>query len=232
MFLELVDSLRCVRPHEDSWLVARADELVERHIVRGELGCPVCEARYAVRDGIVDFAADAARAQAADASRGSASTRAAAQSDSGAGAEANQALALRAAALLGLTEPGGLVVLVGEWTACACQLLDMIEGVQLLALNPAQELQSGGPLSLALIPDVLPLAAASARGIALDAAHATPSLLAGAARALVPSGRLIAPASTLVPESLRELARDDEHWVAAANPPSNVSAPVPIALRR
>ena len=55
MFLELVDSLRCVRAHEDSWLVARADELVARHIVRGALGCPICEARYAVRNGIADF---------------------------------------------------------------------------------------------------------------------------------------------------------------------------------
>jgi hypothetical protein len=59
-----------------------------------------------------------------------------------------------------------------------------------------------------------------------------PSLLAGAGRALGPRARLIAPASALVPASLQELARDDEHWVAAAAPPSNVSAPVPIGLRR
>jgi hypothetical protein len=224
MFLELVDSLRCVRPHEDSWLVARADELIDRHIVRGELGCPVCEARYAVRGGVADFAVEVSRATD--------SAPRAPRADATADAESNQALALRAAALLGLTEPGGLVVLTGEWSACADDLLEMVDGVQLLALDPAPALQSGGALSLALIPDVLPLAAESARGIALDAAHATPSLLAGAARALAPSGRLIAPSSALVPDSLRELARDDEHWVAAAAPPSNVSAPVPIALRR
>jgi hypothetical protein len=206
-----------VRPHEDSWLIARADELVERHIVQGELGCPICEARYAVHDGVADF-------RGAD--------RTSARATPSPPAHEMQALALRAAALLGLTEPGGLVVLAGEWSACADALLDFAEGVQLLALDPAPELRSGGALSLALIRDVLPLAAASARGIALDAAHTTPSLLAGAARALAPSGRLIAPAATLVPETLRELARDDEHWVAAAAPPSNVSAPVPIALRR
>jgi hypothetical protein len=221
-----------VRPHADSWLVARADELVDRHILRGELGCPVCGARYAVRDGVADFAADASRATAADAMRPSGSARPVAQRDSAASSDTTQALALRAAALLGLTEPGGLVVLAGAWSACANELLEMVDGVQLLALGPAPALRSGGALSLALIPDVLPLAAESARGIALDAAHATPSLLAGAARALAPSGRLIAPAYALVPESLRELARDEEHWVAAAAPPSNVSAPVPIALRR
>jgi hypothetical protein len=218
MFLELVDSLRCIRPHEDSWLVARADLLVDRHIVEGALGCPICAARYAVRDGIADFRQDPARTPSARRGTNSDDTR--------------QSLALRAAALLGLTEPGGLVVLAGEWSACAYALVDIAEGVHLLALDPATALESGGALSIATIPDVLPLAQASARGIALDATHATPELLAGAARALAPNGRLIAPSSAPVPDSLRELARDEQHWVASAAPPSNISAPVPIAPRR
>jgi hypothetical protein len=209
-----VDSLRCVRPLEASWLFARADELEARHIVQGELGCPICEARYAIRDGVADF-----------------SDGASARASSGPPAQDAQALALRAAALLGLTDPGGMVVLAGDWSAGADAMLEFVQGVQLLALDPAPALRRGGALSLALISGVLPLAAASARGIALDAAHATPSLVAGAARALMPGGRLIAPASTLVPESLQELARDDEHWVAAA-PRTSISAPVPIALRR
>jgi hypothetical protein len=215
-----------VRAHEDSWLVARADTLDARHIVEGELGCPVCEARYAVHIGIADFTVDVTRAP-----REPQTSQRQAPTPASAG-EARQARALRAAALLGLTEPGGIVVLAGEWSACAADLLEMVEGVQLLALDPAPELRSSGALSLARVRDVLPLAAASVRGVALDAAHATPSLLAGAARALVPNGRLIAPVSALAPEALRELARDDELWVAAAAPPSNVSAPVPIALRR
>ena len=223
MFLELVDSLRCVRPHEDSWLIARADLLVGRHIVEGELGCPLCEARYAIREGVADFTADVARP--ADIPRAARSARERST-------ESDQALALRAAALLELTEPGGLVILAGDWSDSAESLLELIEGVQFLALDSGTELRSGGALSLARIADVLPLAASCVRGIALDDAHATPSLLAGAARALVPNGRLIAPSSTPVPDSLRELARDEEQWVAAAAPPSNVSAPVPIALRR
>lgn len=204
--------------------MARADALVNRHIVQGELGCPVCAARYAVREGVADFATDAAPSPGA--------TPLSRQPRARIEGYDTPSLALRAAALLGLTEPGGLVVLAGEWSAGAGSLLEMVDGVQLLALNPVPELRSGGALSLALIADVLPLAAASARGIALDREHATPSLLAGAARALAPSGRLIAPISALVPDALRELARDDRHWVAAAAPPSNVSAPVPIALRR
>jgi hypothetical protein len=107
----------------------------------------------------------------------------------------------------------------------------MVGEVQLLALDAASHIESAGALSLALIAQVLPLAAGSVRGIALDAAHAIPSLLAGAALALAPGGRLIAPASALVPDSLSELARDSNHWVAAADM-SRISAPVPIGIRR
>lgn len=227
MFLELVDSLRCVRPHEDSWLVARADELLDRHVLRGVLGCPICAARYPVRNGVVDFTANAPEASIAPNVEHARPVHSALADDSG-----RQSRALRAAALLALTEPGGLVVLAGTWSTSAEALLAIAANVQLLAVNPVPGLASGGALSLARIADVLPLAAGSARGIALDASHATPSLLAGAARALVPGGRLIAPVSALVPDTLRELARNDEEWVAAASPPSNVSAPVPIALRR
>jgi len=167
-----------------------------------------------VRDGVADFTAGVAHPAA---------PRAGAAADG---------MAVRAAALLGLHEPGGIVVLAGEWSAAANEILEMTEDVQLLALDFERELRSGGALSLALIGDVLPLAAGSVRGIALDAAHATPSLLAGAERALAPGARLIAPASARLPASLRELARDDQHWVATAAAPSNVSAPVPIGIRR
>jgi hypothetical protein len=228
MFLELVDSLRCVRPHEDSWLVARADELVARHIVSGELGCPVCEARYAVREGVADFTASGGVEDGDEDHVEDSSMRVELSSTP----STRDMLAIRTAALLGLVEPGGIVVLAGEWSAAANEILEMVEGVQLLALDYAPGLESGGALSLAHIDDVLPLAAGSVRGIALDAAHSTPSLLAGAARALAPGGRLIAPASALIPDALTELARDDEHWVAAAAAQSNVSAPVPIGLRR
>jgi hypothetical protein len=210
MFLELVDSLRCVRPHEDSWLVARADEMDARHIVRGELGCPICAARYPVRAGVVDFADGTSRPREV---RG------------------DPELALRAAALLGLTEPGGMVVLVGEWSACANELLALTDNVQLLALDYAAGLESGGALSLALINDVVPLAAGCARGIALDLEHSTGSQLGGAASALAPGGRLIGPASASVPAMLQELARDERHWVAAKSA-SQVSAPVAIEPRR
>jgi len=44
MFSELVDVLRCPRPHEESWLVLAAHRLDGRDIMAGVLGCPVCHA--------------------------------------------------------------------------------------------------------------------------------------------------------------------------------------------
>src|SRR5687768_17696390 len=55
MFIELVESLRCPRPHELTWLVASTLEMAGRDIRRGLLGCPSCSARYPIRDGVVDF---------------------------------------------------------------------------------------------------------------------------------------------------------------------------------
>src|SRR6478672_1403328 len=55
MHSELVDTLRCLSVHEESWLVAAADETEGRHIMRGVLGCPVCHARYPIERGIADF---------------------------------------------------------------------------------------------------------------------------------------------------------------------------------
>lgn len=216
MFLELVDSLRCVRVHEDSWLVARADEMIERHVVEGELGCPVCLTRYPIHEGVADFTLGETTPRHAR----------------GVAADQIGALALRAAALLGLGEAGGIVVLAGEWSAAAHELIAMTENVMVLALDYSHALRSGGALSLARIADMLPLAAGSVRGIAVDAAHATPSLLAGAERALAPGGRLIAPAYARIPDALRELARDDEQWVAAASAGSRPSTPVSIAVNR
>ena len=48
MHSEMVDTLRCLSVHEESWLVAAADETEGRHIMRGLLGCPVCHARYPI----------------------------------------------------------------------------------------------------------------------------------------------------------------------------------------
>src|SRR4051812_37019413 len=105
MFVELIDLLRCPRPHEDTWLVAAANETVGRHIVRGTLGCPSCEAEYPVVDAVADFG-EAPVAGAAS-------------------AEISADDTMRAAALLGLTTAGATVVLGGAWQVVAAPLAEL-----------------------------------------------------------------------------------------------------------
>ena len=53
MFVELIDKLRCLDSHVDRCLVASATHTVDRHILEGTLGCPVCGAEYAIHEGAV-----------------------------------------------------------------------------------------------------------------------------------------------------------------------------------
>ena len=200
MFIEIVDAFRCPRPHELQWLVASVDRLEDRDILTGELGCPVCGARYPIVDGVVDFRPAAARAPASGA------TAAPTPRDV-------PDRALRAAALLGLTEPGGLVVLAGAWGDAAHEVAALAEGVHVLAVDPLGAVASGFGVSVARAPDMLPMRPESVRAIALDDAHAAALFLETSVAALKPAGRLLVPAGTSIPGGIVERARDAHDWL-------------------
>jgi uncharacterized protein YbaR (Trm112 family) len=201
VFIELIDDLRCPRPHEETWLVASAERAVERDIVEGTLGCPICHAEYPIRDGVVWF------------SDPSAPTGVSAAPASPADAD----LAMRVAAFLDLSEARGFALLTGAW-AGAAPLLRGVVPTHLVVLNPATAVDTGGGISIVQATRGIPLADASCRGVALDDRHATAEFTAAAVRALMPHGRLIAPASTPPPSGITELARDDRLWVAERAP--------------
>ena len=215
MFIELVDSLRCVERHEDTWLVASVMRMDGRHIAEGVLGCPVCRREYPVRDGVAWF--DESSAGSAD--RRLTSVDPTSDTDRIA----------RAAALLGLTDGGGVIVLGGHWVECADPLAQL--GLaHVVVLNASTAAMSEQAVSAIVIGDQLPLAAGTLRGVALGVGTATSSRLASAAALLRPRGRLIAPADTAPPEGVAELARDADDWVAERV--AAVSPPVPIRLGR
>ena len=209
MHIEVVQALRCPVDHEASWLVARTDRLEARHIAAGVLGCPVCGREYPVVDGVLRLAA------------------AIETSSEDLGPEA----AVRVAALLDLTSPGGLVLLAGSWASVALELSSLTEGTHVLALDDAGETPPFGlGVSRLDAGAMVPLGEGVARGVALDRGHATEECVASAARALKSRGRLVSPSDAAVPDSLEELARDDRWWVAERPAVTRV---VPIAgLRR
>lgn len=211
MFIELVDHLRCPRPHEETWLVASADRTEGRDILDGTLGCPICHAEYPIRRGVAWFSPPDRAARPAP----------------GAIAPANDpAAAMRLAALLELTDPGGFALLAGWWARHAHAIHD-IAASHLVLLNPAPPIDAGSGVSVLQAPDVIPLADATCRGVALDAAHADPTRTTAAARILRPRGRLVAPAWTTLPSGVSELARDAELWVAERD-----ARPKLVGLRR
>jgi hypothetical protein len=209
LFVELIDQLRCLRPppHEESWLVASAERTVDRDIMDGILGCPICRAQYPIARGIAHFGLDRHPARSV---------------------LPDEQEAMRLAAFLDLADPRGYAVITASLGAHA-PLLRQLTDVQLLLVNPPAEIQMGGGLSGLTVAETLPLAAGSARGVAVDS-RSSPELLRSAVAAVAPGGRIMAPATFPVPSGVKELVRDDRVWVAERQPEPSTSRP--IALHR
>jgi uncharacterized protein YbaR (Trm112 family) len=204
VFIDLVDDLRCPRPHEDTWLVASAIRTQGRDILEGTLGCPVCHAEYAIRDGVIWF---------------DQGPRAAEPTAQPSGPE----LAMQIAAFLDLSDPNGFALLSGSYGRLAGVLRGVVPP-HLVVLNPMPLVTSGDGVSALVIRDGIPLADATCRGVALDDAHADTHVDA-AVRVLQPRGRLVAPVTTRLPEGVDEIARDERLLVAerTAAPPKLVT---------
>lgn len=199
MHSELVDTLRCLTVHEESWLVAASDEVEGRHIMRGVLGCPVCHARYPIERGIADF---------------SGGTTLPVVLEQGTVAD-DETTAVKLAAMFDLTDPSGYVILVGGWARLAAALRAVVP-VMVLAINAPPDVAMGDGISGVATIDRIPVAAGSARAIAFDSPDAAlqedidPATALGAVK---PGGRVVALAAAPVPADVTVLARDAEHWV-------------------
>ena len=213
MFMELVDTLRCPRPHEESWLVLSTRTVEARHVREGTLGCPVCKAEYPIHDGIADFRAKGATEVE--------SGERAAFAGPLIGAES-------LAALLDLTDPKGFAVLVGRWAELADALIELADTPPLLLVDPPVGVEMQPGLSGVRCDVELPLAAGAARAIAVDTDAA--ARVRSAARVTRIGGRVVAPATAPVPDGVRELVRDERVWVGARE--AMPSVPIALHVRR
>ena len=207
MFVELIESLRCPHPHEESALVASALRTDARHIVEGTLGCPVCGVEFPIARGVARFGAPAQRASLETPS-----------------AE----IAMRLAAVLDLTDARGFVVLTGRWCSHADQLRRIAETPLLLVNAPHDVVADvAGTID---VRDALPLAAGSARACAIDETLSVAEV-GSLVRAIRSKGRLVGPASLAIPEGIVELARDEHVWVGERSAPAEL-APRLVRLER
>ena len=198
MFIELLDLLRCINAHEETWLVASLKAISNRFVLDGTLGCPVCQAEYPIRKGIADF-------------------RRAGESDqpsieSPAPRENREELATRIGAFLNATEPGATLVLGGSW-AEAAQELSVMTDTRVLALNPSKRVEESETVGLIRVSSEIPLAPGSVLGVALDSSVPA-EIISSALKVVRPGGRIVGSVELQPPGVLAVLARDERYWVA------------------
>jgi hypothetical protein len=202
VFIELIDLLRCINAHEDTWLVASFKTVANRFVLEAGLGCPSCSAQYPVKEGVADFTAGV-QFPSCEAERAAASHR-------------REELATRAGAYLDVTEPGATIVLGGVWAYAAQELSEMAE-VRVLALNAPDEVKESQTVGLLRVGTEIPLAPGSVLGVALDAWFPA-KIVESAVRAVRPGGRIVGPVTIPAPAELSVLAHDDNYWVAQKAP--------------
>jgi hypothetical protein len=203
MFIELIDAIRCPADHPPSSLVAAFESIVDRDVVAGMLGCPVCRSEFQIRNGELWLVTTAMPAPA---------TRALNPEDD----------ALRLAASLDLRSETEFAILRGAWCALADRIVD-IAPTHLVLLDPPLNTPRGPGRSIIHAGGTVPFAPATAVAAAIDDDERAYAL----SLAVKAKGRLVGPANVQLPRDTRELVRDERWWVAEKE-----NATVPIQLGR
>jgi uncharacterized protein YbaR (Trm112 family) len=190
LFIELTDVLRCPADHPEQYLVLLPDQVEHRVVVSGELGCPVCGETFRIKDGITRLG------DPPDISSSVPSL------DAGA-----------AYAFLGLTGPGGYVVLVGGVALLGVELAGLLDGVHLVALNAPAGLPGGADVSV-IGAGRIPLKTGSVRGVVLGAGYGSdPAWLEEAHRVVLPGLRIVGEGPEQARKGWEALGSAEGVWV-------------------
>jgi uncharacterized protein YbaR (Trm112 family) len=197
MHIELTEMLACPEPHAADVLVLSTAHMKGRIVQFGLVGCPVCRKEYQVVNGVVEFGGRGK----GDEGRGPAATH-----------PPSDPATLQA--LLDLSGPGGFVVLVGDSARHAVGLSALMTGIHFVGVNPPAGIQGSEVLSLLRAPKGIPLRAAMARGVVVDAGYARAPWLEEAARILLRGRRLVIEGESAErPAGVKQLASEKGLWV-------------------
>ncbi len=193
MFIELAEFLRCPADHEEqSYCVIVPDQMLDRVVRSGSIGCPVCKREYPIVDGAALF--DGVPPQELETEP----------------ADAPVPKAIRA--LLGLTGPGGYVVVVGSAALIAEPLAALLRDTHLVAVNPP-DLEWSSTSSALCSQGRIPLRDSMARGVVVGVEHATEHWLRECARVLLNGLRLVVLSEDVTVDGVEQLAVGDGMWV-------------------
>ena len=169
MHILLTDILTCPRCGPGFGLILLAERAEERRVLEGVLGCSNCREKYPVRGGVADFGVPPEPLRPA--------------ADAGA--------VERLAALLGVTQGPGFLLLAGPAAAYAAALAALIPDVEVVTIGATAEAEDGAGVNRVYAGGPqLPIASGKAAGVALWGTAAE-TLLDEGARAVSPVGRLV-----------------------------------------
>jgi uncharacterized protein YbaR (Trm112 family) len=198
VYLVLTDILSCPRCGPEQGLIVLSHRMVDRRILEGRLGCPICESQYPIHSGVADLRTEPADAQASE-------TRA--------------HTALELAALMGVAQGPGFALISGGTPRLAAELAETVADLEWIALGGNLEAQPEreGVNRLAVDSANVPVRARSVRGaIVLDRGRSLRDIV----RALRPAARLVLaqPDDAMIAElselGMRIIARNDALLVA------------------
>jgi hypothetical protein len=190
MFIELTDHLRCPVEHDEAFLVLLPEVVDGRSVRTGTLGCPVCDRRFALRDGVFDTG-DAPLAPSAE----------------------TPLVPEALAPLAGVNGPGGYLVLAGAPAGRWRELTELIPGVGLVAVNPPAGVADEPGISVIRAAG-LPLKSHSMRGVVLGAPFGgDPAWVRHGARVLLPGLRLVGEGADPPADLVDLMASADGVWV-------------------
>jgi hypothetical protein len=195
MFIELAEFLRCTGGHEETYCVVLPEAMVDRTVIRGTVGCPVCGLEFPIEQAIVDFVPP-----------DSPST----------GLQAPVRLPVDAhsvGALMGLTGPGGYAVLVGSAARLATELAAVIGGVHFVGINAPRDVEPSSVLSLVRTLDGVPLRSAMARAVVIGAEYAAGKWLTESVRVLLGGLSLVILTADVKVSGAEQLLVGEGVWV-------------------
>jgi uncharacterized protein YbaR (Trm112 family) len=192
MFIELTDHLRCPADHPESFLVLLPDQIEDRSVRSGQLGCPVCGRTFQVVDGVLD-AGEAPR-----------------PADSGSILDADAL-----STLVGLHGPGGYLVLDGPPASGWREVAVLNPGVALVAVNPPDEMKDEPGISV-IRGTRLPIKSRSMRGVVLGRPFAEDARwIQEAVRVVLPGLRVVGEGRDPPSDLVDLMASADGVWVGS-----------------
>jgi uncharacterized protein YbaR (Trm112 family) len=177
VYILLTDILACPRCGPEHGLVLLADRIDERRVTEGRLGCPNCREQYPIHHGVLDVRT------AGDASPS--------PSPSPGEAGGDEEAAVRLAALMGLADARGTVLVAGPGAALASAIAGLVPEVEVVAFTsapPGGEERAG--VSRMVGGGRFPFRDAALRGVALAGGEDEWMLREGF-RVLQPGARLV-----------------------------------------